>query len=85
MYLLTASFGVLGHREGFITFHVLIGCVSFFLFLFLLFFFLILILIFKTDKVSLWNSPDCPEIHFVNQAGFKLTDICLPLPSECYD
>jgi hypothetical protein len=33
--------------------------------------------------VCVCNSPGCPETHFVDQADLELTDICLPLPSEC--
>jgi hypothetical protein len=36
------------------------------------------------DRVSLC-SPDCPETHFVDQADLRLTEICLPLPPECWD
>jgi hypothetical protein len=32
------------------------------------------------DKVSLCNDPGCRGIHSVNQAGFNLTEIHLPLP-----
>ena len=34
------------------------------------------------DRVSLCSS-DCPGTHSVDQAGFKLTETYLPLPSEC--
>jgi hypothetical protein len=30
-------------------------------------------------------SPDCPEIHYVDQARFKLMDIYLPLYPEFLD
>jgi hypothetical protein len=30
-------------------------------------------------------SPGCPRIHSVNQAGFELTELLLPLPPKCWD
>ena len=30
-------------------------------------------------------SPGCPGTSSVDQAGLELTEICLPLPSECWD
>ena len=30
-------------------------------------------------------SPGCPGIHYVDQAGFELTLICLSLPPKCWD
>ena len=33
------------------------------------------------DRVSLC-SPDCPGTHYVDRAGLKLTEICLPLPPK---
>jgi hypothetical protein len=27
----------------------------------------------------------CPRTSSVDQAGLKLTEICLPLPSKCWD
>ena len=27
----------------------------------------------------------CPGTHSVDQAGLKLTEICVPLPTECWD
>jgi hypothetical protein len=30
-------------------------------------------------------SPGCPGTHFENQAGLKLTEICLLLLSTCWD
>lgn len=27
--------------------------------------------------------PDCPDNHYIEQAGFELMDIQLPLPPEC--
>jgi hypothetical protein len=51
--------------------------VGFFVCLFVLF-----LLFFKTGFLSvkeLWLS----WTSFVDQAGVKFTDICLPLPSEC--
>ena len=35
-------------------------------------------------RVSLCSSG-CPGTHYVNQAGLKLTEICLPLPVKCWD
>jgi hypothetical protein len=53
----------------------------FVLFCFVLFsFVLFCFVLFCWDKFSLCNSPDCPGIHFVDQAGFELTEIYLPLP-----
>ena len=37
------------------------------------------------DRVSLCKSPGCPGTHYVDQDGLKLTEICLPLPPECWD
>ncbi|XP_052600304.1 bcl-2 homologous antagonist/killer isoform X3 [Peromyscus californicus insignis] len=31
------------------------------------------------------SSPGCPGTRSVAQAGLKLTEICLPLPPECWD
>jgi hypothetical protein len=39
---------------------------------------------FFWDKVSLC-SPGCPGTHSVDQAGFKLREIHLPLPLMCWD
>jgi hypothetical protein len=36
------------------------------------------------DRVFL-HSPGCPETHNVVQAGLQLTEICLPLPPQCWD
>lgn len=36
---------------------------------------------FSVDRVSLCN-PSCPGIHLVHQAGFKLTEVLLFLPSK---
>ena len=36
------------------------------------------------ETVSLY-SPGCPGIHCIDQAGLKLIEICLLLPSECWD
>ena len=33
------------------------------------------------DRVSLC-SPGCPGTHYLEQATFKLTEACLPLPPE---
>jgi hypothetical protein len=30
-------------------------------------------------------SPSCPGPCSVDQAGLELTEICLPLPPECWD
>jgi hypothetical protein len=35
------------------------------------------------EKVSL-NSPGCPRTHFVDQAGFELTENSLPLPPSAW-
>ena len=32
------------------------------------------------ERVSLCNSPSCPETHSVDQADLELTEIHLPLP-----
>jgi hypothetical protein len=40
--------------------------------------------VFVFDRVSLC-SLGCPETHFVDPAGLKLTEICLPLPPKCWD
>jgi hypothetical protein len=29
--------------------------------------------------------PSCHRTHWIDQAGFKLTEICLPLPSKCWN
>ena len=34
-------------------------------------------------RISLSNSPGCLDTHFAEEATFKFTEICLPLPSEC--
>ena len=57
----------------------------FVLFLFYFLFCLFVCFCFFWDKVSLRNSPGYPGIHFVHQAGVKLTEICLPLPPGCWD
>jgi hypothetical protein len=31
------------------------------------------------------GNPGCPGTFSVDQAGPKLTEICLPLPPECWD
>ena len=31
------------------------------------------------------NNPGCPGTQSVDQAGFRLTEICLPLPPKCWD
>jgi hypothetical protein len=36
------------------------------------------------DRISLC-SPGCPGISSLDQAGLKLTDICLPLPPKCWE
>jgi hypothetical protein len=33
----------------------------------------------------LYVTLDCPRTHSVDQAGLELTEICLPLPPECWD
>ena len=56
---------------------------SFFLFfvcLFVCLFLFCFCFVFQ-DRVSLCN-PDCPGTHFVDQAGFELTEICLPQPPD---
>ena len=37
------------------------------------------------SRVSICNSPDCPELALVDQASLELTEIFLPLPPECWD
>ena len=39
---------------------------------------------FIGDMVSL-HSPGCPGTSYIDQARFKLTEISLPLPPECWD
>lgn len=41
------------------------------------------VFVFK-DKVSLCN-PSWPAIYYVDQFGFELTKICLPLPPGCWN
>ena len=41
-----------------------------------------LVFVFQ-DSVSLYNSPDCSGTSSIDQAGLKLTEICLLLPPEC--
>jgi len=36
------------------------------------------------DGVSLYYSPGCPRIHFVDQASLELREIHLHLPLECW-
>lgn len=31
------------------------------------------------------SCPGCPGTHYTNQAGLKLTEICLPLSLECWN
>ena len=42
-------------------------------------------LFFSPQDRALLCSPGCPGTHPVDQAGLKLTEIHLPLPSECWD
>jgi hypothetical protein len=44
---------------------------------------LLLFAVFQ-DRISLC-SLDCFWTHSINQAGFELTEICLPLPPKCWD
>jgi hypothetical protein len=37
------------------------------------------------DRVSLFNSPCCSGIFFIDKAGPKLKKICLPLTPEFWD
>ena len=46
--------------------------------------FLCLFLVFQ-DRFSLFSFGACPGTHSVDQAGLKLTEICLPLPPECWN
>ena len=39
---------------------------------------------FFWDRVSLC-SPDCPRTHSIDQAGFELIEIHLPLPPKCWE
>jgi hypothetical protein len=39
---------------------------------------------FLQDRVSLFGL-DWPGTCFVDQAGLEFTEICLPLPPECWD
>ena len=36
-------------------------------------------------RQGLSQSSDCPGTHYVDQVGLELTEICLPLPPECWD
>jgi hypothetical protein len=45
---------------------------------------ILLFVCFVQGRVSL-GSPGCPGTHCVDQAGFKLTDICLLLSPQCWD
>jgi hypothetical protein len=40
---------------------------------------------FFQDRVSLSNKPWLSWTHSVDQTGLELTEICLPLPLECWD
>ncbi|NP_001396400.1 C-_U-editing enzyme APOBEC-1 isoform b [Mus musculus] len=37
------------------------------------------------DPTLRHGNPGCPGTFSVDQAGPKLTEICLPLPPECWD
>jgi hypothetical protein len=43
---------------------------------------LVCLIAFK-NRVSLYSSG-CPRIHYIDQAGLKLTEIQLPLPPKCW-
>jgi hypothetical protein len=43
----------------------------------------VVVVVFRV-RVSLC-SPHCPRTHSVDQAGLKLTKICLSLPPECWN
>jgi hypothetical protein len=43
---------------------------------------LLALLLFFQDKVSLCNGLAFLGTNFVDQAGFELSEICLPLPPE---
>jgi hypothetical protein len=45
------------------------------------FFFLVFVLFFETN-LSIQHSPHCSRTHYVDQAGLKLEETQLPLPSE---
>lgn len=49
---------------------------------FLLFCFVFSHVFIFQDGASLYNSPGCPGTGFINQAGLKLTEICLGLKHE---
>ena len=38
-----------------------------------------------SETVSLLRSPGCPGIHYVEEAGFELSEIHLLLPPKCWD
>ena len=62
------------HREGRVSVKstaILLSCLSVCLSVFL-------------DRVSMY-SPSCLGTYFIDQAGLKLTEICLPLPPECWN
>jgi hypothetical protein len=46
--------------------------------------FVFVLLFFSPEMVSLC-SPGCPGTCSVDQAGFRLTEIHLPLPPKCWD
>jgi hypothetical protein len=48
-----------------------------------LFCFVFVVAVVIRDRVSLCN-PGSPETHSVDQAGFELTEIHLPLPPSCW-
>jgi hypothetical protein len=49
------------------------------------FIYFLLYFIFNFVIGSLYIAPGCPGTHYVAQAGFKFTEICLPLHPECRD
>ena len=51
---------------------------------FLLFFVYLFVLVFQ-HRVYLCDSSDCPETHFIDQAGLELTEIHLSLPTKFWD
>jgi hypothetical protein len=46
---------------------------------------IVIIIITIIDRASSLCSPGYPETCYVDQAGFKLTEICLSVPPERWD
>jgi hypothetical protein len=75
-------------RPKFLLCQILFVCLDFVLFyccslLTYLFVCLFVFVLFLRQDLTICFS--CPGIHSVDHAGLEITDICLPLPSECWD